>query len=179
LRCIVVVFHAIDAAEHFRQIERLDTDTAGLKDALGVANGIESRRPRAERADAKVLEPLHDAANAGKPLQVGLEFSRVHRFSVQRGERILDTVLHHVVACAHFAAEAVAACCDGHGVGAVGRGLHQYRNFQPGEADSIDDAALFAEVRQGYDDAIDFFSMLLEEIGAALRLRIGFHGAML
>ena len=44
---------------------------------------------------------------------------------------------------------------DGHVVGAVGRGLHQHRNLEPGKADGVDNAALFAEVGQRDDDAVD------------------------
>ena len=103
----------------------------------------------------------------------------LRRFSVQRRQRVGDAVLHQVVAGAHLAAEAVAARGDGHGVGAVGRGLHQHRNLQAREADGIDDAALFAEVRQGNDDAVDLFGVLLEKLRAVLRLGIGFHRAVL
>ncbi len=63
LRRIVVVLHAIDAPEDLRQIDRLDRDAAGLKDALGVADGVEGRRTRANGADAQILQPLHNAAN--------------------------------------------------------------------------------------------------------------------
>ena len=80
---------------------------------------------------------------------------------------------------AHFAAETIAARGDGHGVGAVGRGLHEYRNLEAGEADGVDDAALFTEVGQRDDDAVDLIGMLLEQLGAALRLGIGFHRAVL
>ena len=67
---------------------------------------------------------------------------------------------------AHLAAEAVAAHGDGHGVGAVGRGLHQHRNLEPGEADGVHDAALLAEVGQRDDDAVDLVGVLLEQLGA-------------
>ena len=97
---------------------------------------------------------------------------------VQRGQRILDAVLHHVVARAHFSAEAVAAHGDGHVVGAVGRGLHQHRNLQPGQADGVDDAALFAEVGQGDDDAVDRVGMLLEQLRAALRFSVSLDRAV-
>ena len=98
---------------------------------------------------------------------------------VQRGQRVGNAVLHQVVAGAHLAAEAVAAGGDGHGVGAVGRGLHQHRDLEAGEADGVDDAALFAEVGQGDDDAVDLVGVLFEELGATLRFRVGFHRAVL
>ncbi len=78
LRGIVVVLHAIDAAEDFRQIDRLDRDAAGFEDALGIANRVERRGTRADRADAEILQALHDAADRREPLQVGLELRRRH-----------------------------------------------------------------------------------------------------
>ena len=157
----------------------LDRDAGGLKNALGVAHRVESGGTRADGADLEILEALHDAADGGEPLQVGLELRRLHRLSVQRGERVLDAVLHHVVAAAHLPAEAVAAHGDGHVVGAVGRGLHQHRHLEAREADRVHDAALFAEVGQSDDDAVDLVGVFLEQLGAALRLSIGFHGAVL
>jgi hypothetical protein len=87
---------------------------------------------------------------------------------VQRGQRVRNAVLHQVVARAHLAAEAVAARGDGHRIGAVRRGLHQHRNLEPGEPDRIHNAALFAEVGQRYNDAVDLFRVLLEKLRAAL-----------
>ncbi len=78
----------------------------------------------------------------------------------------------------HLAAEAVAARRDGHGIGAVGRGLHQHRNLQPRQANRIHDAALFAEVGQRNDDAVDLLCMFLEEFGAMLRFGVCFHRAI-
>ena len=43
----------------------------------------------------------------------------------------------------------------------------------------MDDAALFAEVGQRDDDAVDLFGMLLEKLRALLRFGVGFHGAVL
>ena len=107
-----------------------------------------------------------------------LNSAEVSALGMQRGQRVVDAVLHHVVAGAHFAAEAVAPRGDGHRVGAVGRGLHQHRNLQTRQPDRIDDAALFAEVGQRDDDAVDLFGVLLEQLGAALRLGVGFHRAV-
>ena len=178
LRRVVGVFHVVDAAEDFREVDGLDGDAAGFEDALGVADGVEGRGTRADGADAEILEALDDAADRGEPFEVGLELGRVESLSVQRGERIGNAVLHEVVAGAHFAAEAVAAGGDGHGVRAVGRGLDEHRNLEAGEANGVDDAALFAEVGQGDDDAVDFVGVLLEELGAPLRFGVGFDGAV-
>ena len=96
---------------------------------------------------------------------------------MQRSERIGDSVLHHIVAAAHLAAEAVAAHGDGHVVCAIGRGLDEDGNFEAGEADGVDNAALFAEVGQGDDDAVDFVGVLFEELRAALRFGVSFDRA--
>ena len=126
----------------------------------------------------EILQSLHDAADLREPFEIGFEFGRADGLSVQRGERVVDAVLHHVVAGAHFAAEAVAARGDGHVVGAVGRSLHQHRNLQAGEANGVDDAALFTKVGQRDDDAVDLFGVFLEKFGAALRLGVSFHRAV-
>ena len=63
-------------------------------------------------------------------------------------------------------------------VGAVGRGLHQHRNLETGKPDRVHDAALFAEVRQREDDAVDLFRVLLEKLGAMLCFGVGFHRAV-
>ena len=126
----------------------------------------------------RFLSPFTMRQTCGEPLEIGLELGRRQALGVQRGQRVGNAVLHHVVAGAHLAAEAVAARGDGHGVGAVGRGLHQHRNLQPGEPDRIDDAALFAEVGQRDDDAVDLFGVLLEQLRAVLRLGVGFHRAV-
>ncbi len=127
----------------------------------------------------RFFRPLTMRQTRGEPLQIGGELRRGQALGVQRGQRVGNAVLHQVVAGAHLAAEAVAADGDGHGVGAVGRGLHQHRNLQAGEADGVHNAALFAEVGQGDDDAVDLVGVLLEELGALLRLSVRFHRAML
>ena len=91
--------------------------------------------------------------------------------------RVGNAVLPQVVAGRHLAAEAVAPVGDLHVVGAVGRGLHQHRHLQRGVADSVGDAALFAEVRQRHDDAVDLVAMLAEELRAAARLIRSLHRA--
>ena len=125
------------------------------------------RKPRTMR---------HTAENHARSLA---KLSELGADGVQRRERIGNAVLHHVVAGGHFSAEAVAAIGDLHVFGAVRRGLHQHRHLQCREADGVDDAALFAEVRQRNDDAVDLFAVLAEELGATLRLIVCFHGAKL
>src|SRR6266849_100292 len=63
LRECVVVFHARDTPKNFRKIDGLDGDAVGFEDFFAVAHGIESRRPRADRADAQPSQPLHYAAD--------------------------------------------------------------------------------------------------------------------
>jgi hypothetical protein len=86
--------------------------------------------------------------------------------------------LHEVVATAHLAAETVSPRGDGHGVRAIGRGLNQDGHLQPGEADGVDYAALFAKVGKGNDDAVDFVGVLLEQFCALLRLSVSLHRAV-
>ena len=86
--------------------------------------------------------------------------------------------MHEVVAGAHFAAEAVAAGGDGHGVRPVGRGLNEDRDLEAGEANGVDDAALFTEVREGNDNAVNLVGVLFEQVGATLRFYVGFDGAI-
>jgi len=111
---VVIVFHAVNAAEDFREIDGLDRDAIGFENALGVAHGVEGRGTRADGADLQVLETLHDAANLREPFEISFEFGRGYRLSVERGKRIINAVLHHVVAGAHLAAEAVAPYGDRH-----------------------------------------------------------------
>ncbi len=58
LRRVVGILHFVDAAEDLRQIDGLDRDAVGFKNALGVAHGIEGRGTRADGADAQILESL-------------------------------------------------------------------------------------------------------------------------
>ena len=82
LRRIVGILQATDAPEDLGEIERLDGDAAGFKDALRVAHGIEGGGTRTDGADAQILEALHDAANGGEPLEVGLELGGAEAFSM-------------------------------------------------------------------------------------------------
>ena len=115
---------------------------------------------------------------AANHCEVGLELVGVGGFGVQRGERVGDAVLLEVVADRHLAAEAVAAEGDGHLAGCVGRGLDEHGNAEVGEAEGVGEAALFAEVGQGDDDAVDFGGVLLEERGALLGVFVGFDRAV-
>ena len=54
----IVVLHARDAAEDFREIDRLDGDAVRFQNLLAVANGVERRGPRADRADAQPAQAV-------------------------------------------------------------------------------------------------------------------------
>ena len=110
--------------------------------------------------------------------QVGLELGRVGGLGVELGERVGDAVLLEVVADRHLAAEAVAAEGDGHLAGVVGRGLDEDGDLEVGETEGVGEAALFAEVGQGDDDAVDLGGVLLEEGGALLGVLVGLDGAV-
>ena len=130
LRGVIGVFHAVDASEDLRQIDGFNRNAAGLEEPLRVANGVEGRRARADGANLEILEAFDDAADLREPLEVSFEFRRLYSLGMQRGERVVNAVLHHVVAAAHLAAEAVAADCDRHVFRAIGRGLHQHRHLE-------------------------------------------------
>ncbi len=66
LRSVVVVLHSRDASHHFAQVQCLDSNARPLQQLLRVSNRVERRRPRANRPEADVLQPLHYAANAWK-----------------------------------------------------------------------------------------------------------------
>ena len=179
LGVLIGVLHTIDAAEHFGEIERLNRNPVRFENLFAVANGVESRGTRANCADAQIAEAVHHAADAGEPLQVFGELRRVGAFGVQCRNRIRNAVLVQVVARRHLSAEAVAAERDRHLVGIVGRRLNQNRNAEIGEAQRVGDGALFAEVGQRDNDAVNAVAILLEQIRAAARFFAGFHRAVL
>ena len=173
---VVVVFGLLDAAHDFGEVEGFDGDAGALEELLGVADGVEGGGTRADGAEANVAQAAHDAADGGEPLEVGLELGGVGGFGVQGGEGVGDAVLLEVVADGHLAAEGVAAEGDAHLAGGVGRGLDEDGDVEVGEAEGVGEAALFAEVWQGDDDAVDFLGVLLEELGALLGVFVGFDG---
>ena len=106
---IVIVFHAVDAAKHFGEIERLDRDALRLQYLFAIAHGVERGWAGADRSHAQVAESLHHAADGGEPLQIMNKLRRVGTLGVQRGDGIRNAVLAKIVAGRHLAAEAVAA----------------------------------------------------------------------
>ncbi len=179
LHRIVVVLEPLDAAQDFGKIERLDRDAAALQQLLAVANRVEGRGTRADRAHAKVGKAAHHAADRGEPRQVLAEVIGVGLHRVRRGQRVGNAVLHHVVAGRHLSAEAVAAVGDLHVRGPVGSRLHQHRHLQGGEAQGIDNPPLFAEIGKCNNDAVNFVAVLAEQIAAKPRFRRRFDGAEL
>ncbi len=98
---------------------------------------------------------------------------------VQRGQRVLDAVLHHVVAALILPQKlsrrvAMVIASERSGVACTSTGT-----LRPDKPDRVHDAALFAEIGQRNDDAVDLFRVLLEQFGAMLRLSVGFHCAVL
>src|SRR6266404_9570726 len=98
---------------------------------------------------------------------------------MQGGQGIRDAVLTQVVASRHFPAKAVAAGSDGHFGGIVGRSLNQDGDVKIRPTQSIGNGALFAKIRQGYDDAIDAIAIAAKEVGATPRLLTRLHSAVL
>src|SRR6185437_5197438 len=173
------VAHAIDAAEDFRKVDRLDTDAVVLQNLFAVADRVEGRRPRANGSDAEPAHAANHTANSGKPIEVFAENVAIGGFGMPGGERIGNAVLHQVVAGAHLAAEAVAAVADGHQARRIGGRLHQDGNVQAGHAEGVGNGALIAEIGERDDNAGYFGGMLFEEVGTAGGLGARFDGAVL
>ena len=76
-------FELRDAAEDFRQVERLGRDAVGFEQFLAVADGVEGGRPRADAADAQVAHAVDDAADGREPGQIVAEVIRVRADRVQ------------------------------------------------------------------------------------------------
>ena len=179
LHGVVAVLHAVDAAEDFGKVDGDDGDTGALEQLFAVTHGVEGLRPCSERADAEVAEAINNAADGGEPGEVFTEGLGLGLHGVLRGDGVRDSILHEVIAGRHLAAEAVTAMGYLHGLFAIGRGLHEDRHLQRGIADGVGDTAFVAEVRQGYDDAVDFIAVFAEEIAAAARLFMSFDGTVL
>ena len=171
--------HARNAAQDLRKVDGLDRDSRGFQQLLAVADRVEGRRPRADGADAQILQPAHHAAGGREPVQVLAEDFRIRSFGVARGERIGNAVLREVVARRHLAAEAVAPVGDGHPRRRVGGRLNQHRHVQAGQPQGVRDAALVAEIRQRDDHAVDLVAVLLEEVGAGHRFGARLHRSVL
>ena len=178
LDSVVIVFRLFNAAHDFGEVEGFDGDAGALEQLLGVADGVEGGGASADGTEANVAQTADDAADGGKPLQVGLELGRVRGFGVQGREGVRDAVLLQVVADRHLAAEAIATEGDGHLASGVGCGLDKDRNVEVGEAEGVGEATLFAEVWQRDDDAVDFLRVKLEELGALLCILVGFDRSM-
>ena len=67
---VIVVFHAIDAAEDFGEIEGFDGDALGFENLFAVTNGVEGGWARADGADSQVAKSLYYAADCGEPFEV-------------------------------------------------------------------------------------------------------------
>ena len=95
----IVVLHAVDAAEDFGKIERLDGDAARFEKLLAVADGVERRRPRADGADAQLAQAVaRRGRRAANQCEILRRTRRIRRFGVQRGQRVRNAVLLEVVA---------------------------------------------------------------------------------
>jgi hypothetical protein len=175
---VVMVGHAADAAHDLTEVEGFDGDAGLFKELFGVADGVESGRARADGAETDVAQAADDAADGGEPAEVRLELGRVGGLGVQLGERVGDAVLLEVVADGHLSAEAVAAEGDGHLAGVVGRGLDEDGDLEVGETEGVGEAALFPEVGQGDDDAVDLGGVLFEQSGALLGVLVALDGAV-
>ena len=57
-------------AEDFGEVEGLDGDAAGFEQFFAVTDGVEGGGPRADGADAGVLQFAHDVAGGGEAPQI-------------------------------------------------------------------------------------------------------------
>ena len=170
LRLIVVVFHALNATQHFGKIECLDGDTLRFENLFAIANGVERGRSRADGAYAQVAEALHHPAHSGEPFEIFGKLWRAGTFRVQCSDGIGNAVLSKIIASRHLAAEAVTARSDGHLLRIIRRGLNQYRHTKIGQPQGIGNGPFFAEVGQRNNDAVDPLSIALEQLGTAPRV---------
>ena len=76
------VWQTVDAAEDLGEIDGLDRDPLLLQQLLAEANRIEVGGACADGADAQVAQAVDNAADGGKPVEVGLEILRIGTASV-------------------------------------------------------------------------------------------------
>ena len=67
---IVVIAHALDAAEDFGEVDGLDGDAVGFEDLFAVADGVEGGGAGADGADAEAAQAADDAADGGEPVEI-------------------------------------------------------------------------------------------------------------
>src|SRR5579871_3058425 len=106
---IIAVFHAIDPAQDFRKVERLDGNALRFQNFLAVTHGVESGGASTDSADPEIAESVHDSTDGREPLQIVIELRRVRSFCVKSCDGVGNAVLPQVVAGGHLAAETIAA----------------------------------------------------------------------
>src|SRR5580700_2068963 len=143
---VVVVFHALDAAEDFGEVEGFAGDALRFENFLAVADGVEGGGARANGAYSEVAKSFYHAADSCEPLEIVGKLRGAGAFGVQGGDGIGDAILAKVVTCRHLAAETVAARSNRHLGGIVGRGLNENRDSEIGETQGVGDGAFFTEV---------------------------------
>ena len=67
---------------------------------------------------------------------------------------------------------------DPHAADAVGEGVDEHGDVEPGPAQRVGDGALVAEVGERDEDAVDLVAVALERVGAELRLLEALDGAV-
>ena len=67
---IVVIFHAIDAAEDFGEVEGFDGDALRFENFFAVTDGVEGGGAGADGADSEVAKSFYYAADGGEPLEI-------------------------------------------------------------------------------------------------------------
>jgi len=150
-------------AEYLGEVHALHRDARLLQQLLAVTNGDKRRWPCPHLAKTRPAHPFDHPANGAKPLQVLAKARRLWINRVQRRQRVGNAILREVIAGRHLAAKAVATRLDRHLADLVGKSLHQHGHVEVGQSDRVGNASLLAKVGQCDEDAIDLFSVRLEQ----------------
>ena len=155
-----VVGKRVRGEDDLRKIDRHDRQPGRLQQLLAEAHRLECARARADRADARVFEAAHDAADPTNRSRSAANSSPSTSqvwlvVSVKR-----DAILIEVVGDRKFAAKSVAAAVDVDFVDLVVARLKQDRNVEPRLVDEFQDRDLVAEIRQANDQAVDRVALL-------------------
>ena len=79
LRGGIVILHALDAAQDFREVDASRPKCLGLQDLFAVADGVERGRTRADGADAQIRAGRAPRGRPRRTNQVLPEFVRIRR----------------------------------------------------------------------------------------------------
>ena len=174
-----VVAHRLRGGDDLGEVDGDDRQARGLQQLLAEPHRLEGAGARADRADPRVLQAAHDAADAHEAVEIGGEFLAVDVGGVagRVGER--DAVLVEIVGDRELAAEGVAAAGDVDLVDLVVARLQQDRHAELRLVDELHDRDFVAEVRQADDQAVDRVAISAEMRGVEAGVVARLHRAVL